>query len=247
EQCTRLVFTAGHVVDLEPELDRQAALPRLHDRVDVRLEVIDAALRLVGLRPERAQLREVVAVLRKADLVDSRRPRRVDERLDRPRVVRDLLAPVAQVHVVVDDHNRAATRSRSSASVTLSSRGSPSTLRTRPPAASTAAEQSVHSEPASAFRNTSATNALGRSAPSLSPLPAAARTAQTLTSTWRAPLSSAWSSLRASARASALSAYAQRASRRSSTRPSPASPTSLSSCDRPCRRSRSSRRARRRA
>src|SRR5204862_1330104 len=47
EQCTPLVLTAGPVVDLQPELDRQAAPPRLPGPRDVRLEFLAAAPRLV--------------------------------------------------------------------------------------------------------------------------------------------------------------------------------------------------------
>src|SRR5262249_12811080 len=162
EQRPRLVLAARPGVDLERELHREAALARLQHRIDVRVEVVDAALRLVRHRPERAQLREVVAVLGEADLVDPGVARGLDERLDGLRVVGDLLPLVAQVHVVVDDHSSAAARSRSAASVTFSSLGSPATTRTRPPAASTAAAQSVQSEPlAKAPGRTSAANACG--------------------------------------------------------------------------------------
>src|SRR4051812_27972379 len=161
QQCPRFVLASGHVIHFEAELDRQPALTRTDDGVDVRVKVVGTALGLVRHRPERSELGEVVAVLGEADLVDAGVPCSLDEGLDRPRVVRDLLAAVAQMHVVVDDHRSAATRSRSALSVTLSRRGSPSTTRTRPPAASTAAEQSVQSEPVSAPRSTAATNACG--------------------------------------------------------------------------------------
>src|SRR5207247_387012 len=87
--------------------------------------------------PERARLREVVNVLREADLVDAGGARPLDERVDGPRVVRDLAAPVAKMQVVVGDHVSGASRSRSAASVIFASRGSPGTIFTRPPLAST--------------------------------------------------------------------------------------------------------------
>ena len=51
------------VVDLEPELDRIAAPLRLDDGVDVRIEVVGAALEVVRNRPQRPCLLEVVDVL----------------------------------------------------------------------------------------------------------------------------------------------------------------------------------------
>ena len=91
----------------------------------------------------------------------SRPPRRsarpLDEALDRrdARARRGFVAVrhrPAQVHVVVDDHashasSSASTSARSSAVVTFSSRRSPSTIRTRPPAASTSPAQSLASPP----------------------------------------------------------------------------------------------------
>src|SRR6266511_2357152 len=146
EQLACLVLAARHVVDLQ-----------------VRLEVVDATLGLIRHRPEGSCLPEVVDVLGEPDLVDAGLLRRLYERLDRPRVVRDLLAAVAQVHVVVDDHNRAATHSRSSASVIFRRRRSPSTTFTRPPRASTSEAQSLAPEtsPRHASRRICATKAWG--------------------------------------------------------------------------------------
>ena len=98
---------------------------------------------MYGTVHREAQLLEVVAVLGEPDLVDAGGVRRFDERIDGPRLERELLAPVAEMHVVVDDHSSAATRSRSPTSVTLISFGSPSTTLTRPPRASTRDEQSL--------------------------------------------------------------------------------------------------------
>src|SRR6185437_1091888 len=139
----RLVFTTWHVVDLEPELHRQAALPRLEDRSHVRIDVVHAPLQLVRNLPQRTTLGEVVDVLREPDLVHTDGMSRRDERIDRPGVERNVLTRVTEMHVVVDDHSSAATRSRSPASVTLINFGSPSTTFTLPPRASTREEQSV--------------------------------------------------------------------------------------------------------
>src|SRR5207342_2042243 len=48
----RLVLMTWHVVDLEPELHRQAALPRLDDRSHVRIDVVHTALELVRNLPQ---------------------------------------------------------------------------------------------------------------------------------------------------------------------------------------------------
>ena len=61
---------SADVVDLEPELDREPLPLRLDNRVDVVVEVVDAALGLVRERPQRPGLTEVVDVLGEADLVD---------------------------------------------------------------------------------------------------------------------------------------------------------------------------------
>src|SRR4051794_6603073 len=145
EQRVRLLLAAALEVDLEPELDRQAAALGLEHRLDVRLDRVDAALDLVRDRPERTRLDEVVDVLGEADLVDAARGCGFDPALDGLDVVGDRLVLGSQVHVVVDDHpacalsslSQASTCSRSASSVTLSSRRSPSTIRTRPPEAST--------------------------------------------------------------------------------------------------------------
>ena len=63
----------------------------------------------------------------------------VGERLERPRLVDERLADVEEDGL----HSHDATSSRSALVVTLSSFGSPSTTFTRPPRASTSAEQSV--------------------------------------------------------------------------------------------------------
>src|SRR6266508_2563705 len=260
EELAGLVFAARYIVDLQSELHRQPPLAREDDGLHVRLEVVDAALGLIRHRPERPRLPEVVDVLGEPDLVDARLLRRLDERLDRERVVRDLTAAVAKVHVVVDDHNRAATRltvSATGSAGTTPSQPSFSAVKTRsttpsstsgraasctsttaassgtsasasrtdsprvaPPVtqeltllqpsssasridgsshsggaattiASTQSEASSRSRlSASNGRSPSRTNALGRSAPSRSPPPAAARMAQTLTSSRRVPSSS---------------------------------------------------------
>src|SRR5690348_12937467 len=80
-----------------------------------------------------------------------------------PALIRGRLVDERLTHVEDDDGQRhPATVSRSAADVTLSSRGSPSTIFTRPPAASTRPAQSVASEPlAWARRSTSAANACG--------------------------------------------------------------------------------------
>src|SRR5262249_25865559 len=105
-------------------------------------------------------------VLGEADLVDPALGRDLHEALGGLRRVVDLLGSVAgaaEMHVVVDDHSQEATRSRSSAVVTLSSRGSPGTTFTRPPGASTSAAQSLApaTSPPSAPRRMSAVNACG--------------------------------------------------------------------------------------
>src|SRR6266498_3927528 len=132
--------------------------------VKLGLDVVHATLRHVRHGPQGAQLLEVVAVLGEPDLVHAGGARRFDERIDRPRVEHDLLISVAEMHVVVDDHSSAATRSRSPTSVTLISFGSPSTTLTRPPRASTRDEQSLAAATfpcAYASRTTEATNACG--------------------------------------------------------------------------------------
>ena len=143
EELARLVFAARHVVHLEPELHGQSATARRHDRGNVRLDVVDAALRVVRHRPQRARLPEVVHVLRKPDLVDAGRTGSFDEWVDRRSLVCDPPIPVPKMHVVIDDHSSAAMRPRSPASVILISFGSPSTTLRRPPRASTNEEQSV--------------------------------------------------------------------------------------------------------
>src|SRR6266571_2832556 len=164
QELACVFLAARHVVHLEPELHRQPTPARGHDRLDVRLDVVHATLRHVRHAPQRPQLLEVVAVLREPDLVHAGSARRLDERIDRRRVERELLIPVAEMHVVVDDHSSAATRSRSPTSVILISFGSPSTTVTRPPRASTREEQSLAAATspfAYASRTTEATNACG--------------------------------------------------------------------------------------
>src|SRR4051812_11277407 len=167
EQRAHLVLAARHVVDLEPELDRQPALLRRGDRLHVRLDRIHAALELVRHPPQRAGLAEVVDVLGEPDLVDALGGRRLAPALDGVDGVRDRARVVAEVHVVVDDHpaSQLSTRTRSSGPVTFSSRGSPGTVQTRPPAASTIEAQSgklCGSEPlSSAALSTGATKACG--------------------------------------------------------------------------------------
>src|SRR3954452_9552503 len=166
ENRARVVSAPRLVIDLEPELHRQPLFLRGDDCTDVRTEILPAEVDLVRHMPQRACLLEVVRVLAEADLVDAGRARRRDERLQGAGPVCQLLRLVAKVHVVVDDHSNAATRTRSSGSVTLSSFGQPATIATRPPRASTAAEQSVHGTdpgrwPASARRSTSATKTCG--------------------------------------------------------------------------------------
>src|SRR5581483_2365357 len=151
-------------VDLDPELHRQPSLLGLEHGVAVGVEVVDAALALVRDLPQLARLAEVVDVLGEADLVDSAPAGGLDERLDRGDLVCDLLALVAKVHVVVDDHeSHDSTSARSSASVIFSSRRSPGTTATRPPLASTREAQSDASpkSPANASRSTGAANACG--------------------------------------------------------------------------------------
>src|SRR5712692_9998087 len=80
------------------------------------------------------------------------------------------VGPFAPVARLVDErladvehdrpHSHDATSSRSSGEVTLTRRGSPSTILMRPPRASTSAAQSVPS-PSAAPRRTDATNACG--------------------------------------------------------------------------------------
>ena len=112
-------------------------------RSDVRIDVVHTALHLVRNLPQGTTLSEVVDVFREPDLVHAGGASRRDEEIDRPRVERDVLTPVTEMHVVVDDHRSATTRSRSPASVTLISLGSPATTFTLPPRASTREEQSV--------------------------------------------------------------------------------------------------------
>src|SRR5437868_11171300 len=102
-------------------------------------------------------------MLGEADLVDAARDGHFDEFLHRLDRVVDPLLGVAQVHVVVDDQSNEATSSRSAASVTLTSLGSPGTVVTRPPRASTREAQSVAParSPAIASRRTGARNAWG--------------------------------------------------------------------------------------
>src|SRR6266550_4543357 len=126
-----------------PPRARASPAARNHNRLDVRLDLVHATLRHVRHGPQGAQLLEVVAVLGEPDLVHAGGASRFDERIDRQRVEHDLLLAVAEMHVVVDDHSSAATRSRSPTSVTLISFGSPSTTLTRPPRASTRDEQSL--------------------------------------------------------------------------------------------------------
>ncbi len=111
----------------------------------VHVEVVDAALDVVGEEPDVARLLEVVDVLREADLVDAALARPPDERLDSVDGESERLraghAGPAKVHVVVDDHaapfRRASTAFKSARVVTLTSLASPSTTRTLPPARST--------------------------------------------------------------------------------------------------------------
>src|SRR5215203_1408719 len=146
EHVLRLALAARDVVDLQAELDRKAAPFRLEHGVDVGIEIVDTAVGVIGLLPELPGLPEVVDVLGETDLVHAALGGHRDEALGRFDGVIDLLHSVggtAQVHVVVDDHNQDWTSSRSSAVVTFSSRGSPATVLTRPPAASTREEQSL--------------------------------------------------------------------------------------------------------
>src|SRR4029077_11873106 len=84
--------------------------------------------------PQRPGLAEVVDVLGEADLVDPLRRGWLAPALDGVDGVRGALLLVAGVDVVVDDHaTQLSIRARSSGPVTLSSRRSPSTIRTRPP------------------------------------------------------------------------------------------------------------------
>ena len=98
-------MTVADVVDLEAELDRQAALFSVEHGVAVSVEVVDAALRLVRQVPDLEGLPEVVDVLGEADLVDSALGGGLEEALDGFQRVLDLLRRAAKVHVVVDDHS----------------------------------------------------------------------------------------------------------------------------------------------
>lgn len=125
-------------------------------------------LSLVRVLDEPRELAEVVDVLGEADLVHAPRRGGLREALDGGGCVLDRPLPVrglaAEVHVVVDDHDRrrVSTKARSEAVVTLTRRWSPSTIRTRPPAASTKLAQSVAgSSRSSARRRTSVTKACG--------------------------------------------------------------------------------------
>src|SRR5919204_4600310 len=169
EQLRHLGLVSRHVVDLEPELHGQPALLRGDDGPHVRVEVVHATLHLGRFRPELPRLCEVVDVLGEADLVDPAVAGSVHEPLDRLDGVVDPFVAIAEMHVVVDDHSSGAgsshpsTTCRSCSSVTFSKRGSPGTTLTRPPRASTSAEQSVapESSPLSASRSTGARNACG--------------------------------------------------------------------------------------
>src|SRR5205823_6375143 len=147
----------------EAELDRQALALCLDDGTAVLVEVVLAPLELVRPVPQLPRLREVVDVLGESDLVHAPLRGSLDEALDPGDREVELLLRIAKVHVIVDDHNSAATRSRSTAAVTLSNRGSPGTTFTRPPMASTSDEQSLAAEmsPASAWRSVPAAKAYG--------------------------------------------------------------------------------------
>src|SRR6266566_5632950 len=154
---------AREIIDLEAKLDWQAALLRLHHGPHVLVEIVDAALEHVLLFPKGSGLLEVVDVLGETDLIDATLSGGLDELLRCFHRVIDPLVGIAKVHVVVDDHRNEATSSRSAWLVTFKSRRSPGTVVTRPPRASTRAEQSVASarSPASASRKTGARNACG--------------------------------------------------------------------------------------
>ena len=162
ENLRRLALAAGNVIDLEPELDRQPPLLRLDDRTDVAVEVVDAALEHRLLVPEVPRLLEVVHVLGEADLVDAAIRGRLDVSLHRRDRVVDPLVWIAQVHVIVDDHRKDATSSRSERSVTFRSVRSPGTVATRP-RVSTSDAQSVAParSPPRASRRADARNACG--------------------------------------------------------------------------------------
>jgi hypothetical protein len=150
------------VVNLEPELDGVAPALGLDDGLHVRFDVVHAALELVRDRPQLAGLLEVVDVLGEPDLVDAALGGSLDVALDGLDRVVDRLVRRPEVHVVVDDQSQLSTNARSLASVILTNWGSPATMRTRPPCASTSAAQSLASAPvASARRRASATNACG--------------------------------------------------------------------------------------
>ena len=79
------------VVDLEPELDGQPLPLGVEDRLDVEVEVVDAALALVVVDPDLCGLAEVVDVLGEADLVHPPRRGRLEVGRKRGRRVVDLL------------------------------------------------------------------------------------------------------------------------------------------------------------
>ena len=81
EQVLRLALAARNVVDLEAELHGKAASLRLEHGVHVDVEVVDAAVDVVGLHPELPGLPEVVDVLGEADLVHAALGRDLDEAL----------------------------------------------------------------------------------------------------------------------------------------------------------------------
>ncbi len=82
EHGCELVLTIADPVDFHAELDRQPLPLRLDDRVDVRLKVVEAALALIGERPQRPRGGEVVDVLGEADLVHPTLDRDLDEAFD---------------------------------------------------------------------------------------------------------------------------------------------------------------------
>ena len=71
EQLRESMLPVADVVDLEPELDGQAAAPRLEHGVAVLVEVVNATLEVIGQLPDLSSLPEVVDVLGEADLVDA--------------------------------------------------------------------------------------------------------------------------------------------------------------------------------
>ncbi len=94
------------VVDLEPELHRQAAALRLENGVNVVVEIVVAALQHPGDLPEVLALAEVVDVVAEPDLVDPGPAGLLDVRLSavgRVGPKRRVVGP-SQVHVVVDEH-----------------------------------------------------------------------------------------------------------------------------------------------